>query len=128
MVEALNTGKSSDLAGSRLLRHRRTWLIDSLSVHQTASSRALRVARISTRMPSPSSEFQFGLGVASTMGEDRAGGTSIDAALLGMLRISRVGMNGTRAVIWWRVTCVLIRIRTRWDGQAATMTRAVIEA
>lgn len=78
-------------------------------------------------MPGPASELQFGLGFAATVGEDGAGGTSIDTTLLRMLRIRWVGVHGTRAVIWWRVTCVLIWVGTRRDRQAATMTGAVVE-
>jgi hypothetical protein len=79
-------------------------------------------------MPGSPSELEFGLRVAAAVRENRTGRTSIDAALLRMLRINRVGVNGTRAVVWWWVPCVLVRVDTGRDRQAAAMTRAIVEA
>jgi hypothetical protein len=82
MIETFNTGQSSDLTGSRLLRHGRPRLVRRLSIHQATGCWTLSVARIGAGMPGPPPELEFRLGVSATMREDGACWAGVHTTLL----------------------------------------------
>ena len=83
VVETLDTRQPRHLARGELAGRSGLVVVGGLVVRQATGRRALSVAGVSARVPGSPPVLQFGLGVASAVGEDGAGGAAEHASTLG---------------------------------------------